>query len=66
MSLVAPTQNVPLTTRSSVPRTLRNNSSTAELMAEYSPPIPQPVKNRKMAKLRKFQEMHWRWWRVDR
>ncbi len=28
----------------------------AELIAEYSPPIPAPVKNRKMAKLQKFHE----------
>ncbi len=28
----------------------------AELIAEYSPPIPAPVKNRKTAKLQKSQE----------
>jgi hypothetical protein len=31
-------------------------SLSAELIAGYSPPIPQPAKERKMAKLRKFQE----------
>src|SRR6201746_901181 len=53
----APSQYVPLMMRSTLPRTRAGiNSSIAELIAEYSPPIPAPVKNRKTAKLQKFQE----------
>ena len=38
------------------PRTLAGiSSSIAELIAEYSPPIPAPVKKRKRAKLQKSQ-----------
>ena len=32
------------------------SSSTAELMAEYSPPIPKPVMTRKLTKDRKLHE----------
>ena len=53
----APTQNVPLIARSTRPRTRAGiSSSIAELIAEYSPPIPAPVKKRKTAKLQKSQE----------
>jgi len=55
--MAAPTQKVPLTSRSTVPRTLPGmSSSTAELMAAYSPPMSRPVMKRKMAKETKFQE----------
>ena len=53
----APIQNVEFTRRSTWPRTrLGISSSTAELIAAYSPPIPAPVSARKMAKLAKFHE----------
>ena len=43
--------------RSTRPRTRAGIiSSIAELIAEYSPPIPAPVKKRKTAKLQKSQE----------
>ena len=43
-----PSQYDPFTRRSTVPRTLAGiNSSMAELMAEYSPPMPIPVRNRR-------------------
>ena len=52
-----PTQNVPLIARSTQPRMRAGiSSSIAELIAEYSPPIPAPVRNRKKAKLQKSQE----------
>ena len=42
-----PSQYVPLITRSTRPRTRAGiSSSIAELMAAYSPPMPEPVKNR--------------------
>ena len=53
----APIQNVELMMRSTWPRTRAGiSSSTAELMAAYSPPIPAPVKLRNRQKLQKFQE----------
>jgi hypothetical protein len=53
----APIQNVALITRSTLPRTCAGiNSSIAELMAAYSPPMPAPVSTRKSKKLQKFQE----------
>ena len=42
--------------RSTRPRIAGISSSIAELIAEYSPPIPAPVKNRKSAKLQKSHE----------
>ena len=48
---------MPLIARSTQPRTRAGiSSSIAELIAEYSPPMPAPVKNRKKAKLQKSQE----------
>ena len=48
---------MPLIARSAQPRTRAGiSSSMAELIAEYSPPIAAPVRNRKNAKLQKFQE----------
>ena len=45
-----PIQYEPLIARSTQPRTLAGiSSSIAELIAEYSPPIPAPVKNRAIA-----------------
>jgi hypothetical protein len=42
-----PTQNDPLIVRSTCPRTRAGiSSSMAELMAEYSPPMPATVRNR--------------------
>ena len=42
-----PSQYVPLMIRSTRPRTRAGiNSSIAELMAAYSPPMPEPVKKR--------------------
>jgi hypothetical protein len=39
------------------PRTRAGTSSSiAELIAEYSPPIPEPASTRKIMKLQKFQE----------
>ena len=53
----APTQKLPLMTRSVQPRTRAGMSSwIVELMAVYSPPMPAPVRNRKRQKLQKFQE----------
>ena len=53
----APIQNVELMIRSTCPRTRAGiSSSTAELMAAYSPPIPAPVRLRNRQKLQKFQE----------
>ena len=46
--MAAPTQNVELMSRSTWPRTRAGiSSSTAELMAAYSPPMPAPVRARK-------------------
>ncbi len=53
----APSQKVELTMRSTVPRTLPGmSSSTAELMAAYSPPMPRPVKKRQKEKKRRLCE----------
>ena len=53
----APTQKLPLMTRSVQPRTRAGISSwMVELIAAYSPPIPAPVTKRNRAKLAKFQE----------
>src|SRR5215469_15106079 len=53
----APSQKLPLMIRSIRPRKRAGiSSSIAELTAEYSPPIPAPVKKRKAAKLGRFQE----------
>jgi hypothetical protein len=52
-----PSQNDPLMTRSTRPRTRAGmSSSMAELMAAYSPPIPAPVKNRQTKKYMGFIE----------
>ena len=48
-----PSQNEPLMIRSTVPRTRAGiSSSMAELIAAYSPPMPAPVKKRKIANIR--------------
>ncbi len=53
----APIQKLPLTTRSFQPRTRAGMSSwMVELIAEYSPPMPAPVKNRNSAKLQKLHD----------
>ena len=53
--IAAPTQKLPLMTRSVQPRTRAGTSSwMVELMAEYSPPMPAPVMNRKSMKLQTF------------
>src|SRR3954464_8469446 len=53
----APPQKVELISRSTCPRMRAGmSSSTAELTAAYSPPIPAPVRARKSVKLKKFQE----------
>jgi hypothetical protein len=50
----APSQKLPLTTRSIRPRYFAGmSSSIAELTAAYSPPMPSPVIIRKIAKLQK-------------
>ena len=52
-----PSHQLPLMARSVCPRARAGiNSSMAELIAEYSPPMPAPVKNRKTIKLQRFQE----------
>jgi hypothetical protein len=49
-----PIQKEPLIARSAQPRTRAGiSSSIAELIAEYSPPMPMPVKKRQMANIRK-------------
>ncbi len=54
---IAPSQNVPLTARSTRPRSLAGiSSSMAELIAAYSPPIAMPVNMRNRAKLTKFHD----------
>ena len=51
-----PTQNEPLMIRSTVPRTRAGiSSSMAELIAEYSPPMPAPVIARQMANHAKLE-----------
>ena len=53
----APTQKLPLMARSMRPRNRAGISSwIAELMAEYSPPMPAPVRKRNSMKLVKSQE----------
>ncbi len=55
--IAAPTQKLPLMTRSVQPRTRAGTSSwMVEFMAVYSPPMPAPVRKRKRAKLHRFQE----------
>ena len=55
--IAAPTQKLPLMTRSVQPRTRAGISSwMVELMAAYSPPMPAPVRNRNSMKLHKFHE----------
>ena len=55
--IAAPTQKLPLMTRSVQPRTRAGISSwMVELIAAYSPPMPAPVMKRKSAKLHIFQE----------
>ena len=55
--IAAPTQKLPLMMRSVQPRTRAGTSSwMVELMAEYSPPMPAPVRNRKNMKLHMFHE----------
>ena len=50
-----PTQYDPLIARSTKPRTRAGmSSSIAELIAEYSPPMPAPVKNRAAANSQKL------------
>ena len=52
-----PSQNEPLMSRSTVPRTRAGiSSSMAELIAAYSPPMPAPVKKRQIAKKRNEPE----------
>ena len=52
-----PSQNEPLMSRSTVPRTRAGiSSSIAELIAAYSPPMPAPVKKRQIAKTRNEPE----------
>jgi len=52
-----PAQKVALIQRSTRPRSRAGtSSSTAELMAAYSPPMPAPVRTRKRVKLARFQE----------
>ena len=53
----APTQKLPLMARSMRPRRRAGISSwIAELMAEYSPPMPAPVRKRNSRKLQKSHE----------
>ncbi len=55
--IAAPTQKLPLITRSVRPRNRAGISSwMAELIAVPSPPIPAPVRNRKSARLQKLHE----------
>src|ERR1700732_4247367 len=54
----APSQKLPLTIRSTRPRKLAGiSSSMAELIAAYSPPMPNPVIARKRAKLQKLHDV---------
>ena len=53
----APIQKLPLIARLTRPRTRAGiNSSIAELIAAYSPPMPRPVTKRQTAKNTKFGE----------
>src|SRR5579885_2156292 len=53
----APSQKLPLIMRSIRPRKRAGiSSSIAEFTAEYSPPIPAPVRKRNAAKLARFHE----------
>ena len=55
---IAPNQNVPLIARSTQPRRAAGiSSSIVELIAEYSPPMPSPVKKRKNMKLAKSHDV---------
>src|SRR6185312_9312687 len=55
--IAAPIQKLPLIAKSTRPRNRAGvNSCIAELIAEYSPPMPAPVSTRKNAKLAKFHE----------
>ena len=52
-----PSHQLPLMARSVCPRSRAGiSSSMAELMAEYSPPIPAPVRKRNTMKLHRFHE----------
>ena len=53
----APSQKLPLMIKSTRPRKRAGmSSSIAELTAEYSPPMPEPVMKRNRAKLHRFHE----------
>src|ERR1700755_1777739 len=53
--ITEPSQKAELIPRSTWPRTRAGiNSSIAELIAEYSPPIPAPVRNRQGKKNKAF------------
>jgi hypothetical protein len=53
----APAQKLPLIARSTQPRTRAGiSSSIAELIAAYSPPMPNPVRNRNAANMAKLCE----------
>ena len=55
--MAAPSQKLPLMTRSVQPRTRAGiNSWIVELIAEYSPPMPAPVMKRKNMKLQMFHD----------
>ncbi len=55
--IAAPIQKLPLITRSIRPRTRAGiSSSIAELIAAYSPPMPNPVKKRQRKKNQAVQE----------
>ena len=55
--IAAPIQKLPFMIRSVHPRTRAGTSSCmVELMAEYSPPMPAPVMNRKSMKLSTFHD----------
>jgi hypothetical protein len=55
--MIVPIQNEPPITRSTAPRTRAGiSSSTAEWMAEYSPPTPAPVTKRQTRNQMKFIE----------
>ena len=55
--MAAPSQKLPLMTRSVQPRTRAGISSwMVELIAAYSPPMPAPVRKRNTMKLQKFHD----------